>query len=51
MLAESSGLPLKTVAFSVGYKDPYLLSRAFKAVTGRTPSESRSRTGNSESQC
>jgi AraC-like DNA-binding protein len=39
LLAESPGLPLKTVASVVGYQDPFHFSRAFKAAKGRPPSQ------------
>lgn len=39
LLADSPGLPLKTVASVVGYQDPFHFSRAFKAAKGRPPSQ------------
>ena len=39
LLADSPGLPLKTVAACVGYQDPFHFSRAFKAAKGRPPSQ------------
>lgn len=38
-LLESSGLSVKSVACSVGYKDPLYFSSAFKRATSHTPSE------------
>lgn len=35
-------LLLKDISFSVGYDDPYYMSRIFKSVTGKSPSEYRS---------
>lgn len=39
LLKDAPGLPLKTVASSVGYLDPFHFSRAFKAAKGRSPSQ------------
>lgn len=38
LLKDTPGLPLKTVAASVGYPDPFHFSRAFKAAKGLPPS-------------
>ncbi|HEY4391489.1 MAG TPA: AraC family transcriptional regulator [Paenibacillus sp.] len=40
-MIKDSGLSLKEVCYSVGYKDPNYFSRVFKKVTGVTPSEYR----------
>ncbi|WMT41353.1 AraC family transcriptional regulator [Paenibacillus sp. D2_2] len=41
VMIKDSGLSLKEVCYSVGYKDPNYFSRVFKKVTGVTPSEYR----------
>lgn len=41
LLKTNPSLSLKDIAQSVGYDDPYYLSRIFKSVTGKSPSEYR----------
>lgn len=41
LLQISPPLPLKEISQAIGYEDPFYMSRIFKSVTGKSPSEYR----------
>lgn len=41
LLKVTPPLPLKEIAESIGYEDPYYMSRIFKSVTGKNPTQYR----------
>jgi len=45
-LITDTDLPIKTIAHSVGYKDPYYFSRVFKKIHKTSPLALRKNSGN-----
>lgn len=50
-LLESTGMSVKTVAYTLGYDDPFYFSRIFKAFVRISPSEYRLREHKTEVKC